>query len=84
MRTNLAEAIGRAIDVADPLVGNVVDERDLLAAADAALDALREPTPEMIEAARTAWLASAADYTRLSESLAAAFTAAIDRAKGGL
>jgi hypothetical protein len=50
MREKLAGAIGGAIDVADPLVGNVVEKRDLLAAADAVLDALREPTPEMIEA----------------------------------
>lgn len=41
---------------------------------------LSEPTEAMVEAGRQAWLESASDYTKLSESTAAAFRAMIAKA----
>jgi hypothetical protein len=43
----------------------------------AVLQALMTPTPGMVEAGRAAWLESASDYTRLHESISAAFSAMI-------
>lgn len=78
---NMRAKIARALVVHD---GGPDSAFDLwLGHAEAVLDALREPTPEMIEAARAAWLESASDYTKLAESVSAAFTAAIDAAKAG-
>lgn len=41
---------------------------------------LNEPTEAMVEAGRQAWLESASDYTKLTESTAAAFRAMIAKA----
>lgn len=81
MRTKIAREMFRKFVSDAPSVWLTLSEptrNHWLAFADSALIALREPTPEMIEAARAAWLESASDYTLLAESLAAAFTAAID------
>lgn len=78
---NMREMLAKAMAIHD---GGPESAFDLwLGHVDAALAALHDPTPEMIEAARTAWLESASDYTRLTESIAAAFTAAIAAAKDG-
>lgn len=78
---NMREKLASALAVHD---GGPESTFDLwLGHVDVVLDAMREPTPEMVEAARAAWLESASDYTRLTESTAAAFTAAIDAAKAG-
>ena len=54
---------------------------DLFNAARAELLAeLNEPTEAMVEAGRQAWLESASDYTKLTESTAAAFRAMIAKA----
>jgi len=59
---------------------DAIEERDwrLYACnARASLQALMTPTPGMVEAGRAAWLESASDYTRLHESISAAFSAMI-------
>lgn len=83
------EEIARAICGPDPVIhydmeGAVGDEvRSIfLERARAVLSALKTPTPGMIAAGRVAWLESASDYTRLDESISAAFRAMIDAAVG--
>jgi len=74
----IARAIGDArCDAGRPDPGKGLDEfiaRDVLST-------LKTPTPGMIEAGRQAWLESALDYTRLEESISAAYRAMIDAIK---
>lgn len=44
----------------------------------AIIEALYEPNEEMIDVGRIAWLESASDYTRLNESIAAAYRAMLN------
>lgn len=57
----VAQAIGRGLDIADPLVGNVVEERDLFEAARAALLAAASLAEEAGEQHVALWLKDLAD-----------------------
>lgn len=87
LKTRLARAIGEGLDIADPLVGNVIEECDLLAAADAVLAELRLPDEDMIEAGAHAPMPEdywAATILRQSEIAAQVhWTAMIDKAREG-
>lgn len=81
MREAMARAIGIGIDIADPMVGEVVEERDLFAAADAVLAAMREPTEAMVEAGQNA-MPAAAGYD-LPGDCPRVWHAMLDAAKDG-
>lgn len=79
MRERIARAIGEGLDVVDPRVGDVVEEQDLFAAADAVLAAMREPTEEMVDAAKTERMSIPPD-TLPGSFFRRMYTAAIDAA----